>query len=349
MDEEGPRPASAENASNDPVSGATTLVSSIGADSKASGWVGLIANANSGVGAGRDRVARLVQALKRKGLEARVAWSPADRRLMVEQAEQSPSCRCLVAVGGDGTVSALINEKPRVPICVLPAGTENLFARHFGLSRHPEEAAETIALGRAITLDLGEADGQRFALMAGIGFDAEVVTRHHLARIGHSQRVRPTSRVAYVEPVLRASFEYEFPTLTVRVEDPEPPEVFSGSIAFVFNLPSYALGLPIAPTAREDDGLLDLVVFRDPGPLAALHYLWLIFRGLHLDRPGVWHRRVRRVSVSSDVAVPVQLDGDPSGKIHPRTPDPWAARVLPRAVSLLVPKGYSNASARLIS
>ncbi|WP_169973563.1 diacylglycerol/lipid kinase family protein [Tautonia rosea] len=342
MVEDGPRPGSSDDRNHDAAPITTPRSSIIGPEFKASAWVGLIANANSGVGAGRDRVARLVRALKRKGLECRVAWSPADRLVMVDQASRSPSCRCLVAVGGDGTVSALINEHPTVPICVLPAGTENLFARHFGLSRHPEEAAETIAHGRAISLDLGAANDRRFALMAGIGFDAEIVTRHHLARVGHSQRVRPTSRVAYVEPVLRASFEYEFPTLTVRVEDPEPAEVFSGSIAFVFNLPSYALGLPIAPTAREDDGLLDLVVFRDPGPLAALHYLWLIFRGLHLDRPGVWHRRVRRVSVSSDVSIPVQLDGDPGGSINPSAPTPWTAQVLPRAVTLLVPASYSN-------
>jgi diacylglycerol kinase (ATP) len=224
----------------------------------------------------------------------------------------------------------------------MPAGTENLFARHFGLCRNPERASRTIASGRALPLDLGEADGRRFALMAGFGFDAEVVTRHHLARIGHARRVRPTSRAAYVEPVLRASFCYAFPTLKLVVEEPGPPEELVGTTAFLFNLPSYALGLPIAPKAREDDGLLDLVVFRDPGPLAALHYLWLVFRGLHLERPGVWHRRVRRLTVSSEVTVPVQLDGDPGGLIAPDRHGPWTARVLPGAASVLVPESYSG-------
>jgi diacylglycerol kinase family enzyme len=247
-----------------------------------------------------------------------------------------------VAVGGDGTVAALLNEHPRVPITVLPAGTENLFARHFGMTRQPDRVAETIASGRLLPLDLGEAGGRRFALMAGLGFDADVVTRHHLARLGRAHRIRPTSRVAYVEPVLRASLGYDFPALRVQVEDPGPPEELLGSMAFVFNLPRYALGLPIAPTAREDDGLLDLVVFRDRGPLAALHYLWLVFRGLHLKRPGVWHRRVRRVTISSDSPVPVQLDGDPAGSIEPGSGIPWTARVLPRAASVLVPQTYAR-------
>lgn len=306
------------------------------------GWVGLVANANSGIGLGKERVSRLVRTLNDRGLDSKVCWSLADRRELVDRAEADPNCRCLVAVGGDGTISALINEHPNVPITAMPAGTENLFARHFRLGRRPEPIAEMIARGRSIPLDLGEANSQRFALMAGIGFDAEVVTRHHLARIGHARRVRPTTRVAYVEPVLRASFSYGFPTLKVRIEEPGLPEELLGSTAFVFNLPSYALGLPIAPDAREDDGLLDLVVFRDSGPLAALHYLWLVFRGIHLDQPGVWHRRVKRVSITSDSPVPVQLDGDPAGSIDPSAATPWTAQVIPHAISVLVPDRYSR-------
>ena len=307
-------------------------------------WVGLVANAHSGIGAGEGRVRRLAEALGRLGFEARIAWTPRDRVALVSEAAPNSGCRCLVAIGGDGTIAALINERPRVPITALPAGTENLFARHFGLTRDPTRAAGMIAEGRSVPLDLGEAGGRRFALMAGIGLDAEVVTRHHLARLGRAQRIRPTNRVAYVEPVLRASLGYPFPNLSIRVEDPGPTEVLRGANAFIFNLPRYALGLPIAPSAREDDGLLDLVVFRDAGPLRALGYLWLVFRGLHLDRPGVEHRRVRRVTVVPEGGpVPVQLDGDPAGTIDPPDAEAWSASVLPSAVEVLVPPSYEPA------
>ena len=140
--------------------------------------------------------------------------------------------------------------------------------------------------------------------MAGIGFDADVVTRHHLARVGRSGLARPTNRVSYVEPVLRSSLEYRFPPLTVRIADPGREEVLTGTSVFLFNLPRYALGLPFAPTALGDDGLLDLVVFRNAGPFQALYYLWLVVRGLHLDTPGVFHRRVRKVVVSAVRAGP---------------------------------------------
>ncbi|MDB5352839.1 MAG: sphingosine/diacylglycerol kinaselike enzyme [Planctomycetota bacterium] len=262
---------------------------------------------------------------------------------MVAESADDPSCRCLVAAGGDGTVASLINEQPSRPITVLRAGTENLFARHFHMKQSPEEVAETIALGRVEAIDLGQTGERRFVLMAGIGFDAEVVCRHHASRMGKAGLMRPTSRSAYVEPVLRASFGYKFPALRMVVDDREE---LVGTTAFIFNLPRYALGLPFAPTARGDDGLLDLIVFRDAGPFRALHYLWMVFRGLHLRRDGVYHRRVSRVSVSATESVPVQLDGDPGGVVEAdRLAVPWTVDVLPSAIAVMVPKSYESAAA----
>ena len=306
--------------------------------SPSSSWVGVTANAASGRGKSRVRVHRLVHDLRALGVKARVAWSLEERGGLVSEASSDPTCKCLVAVGGDGTVAALINEGPCVPITVLPTGTENLFARHFHLSRNPASLARTVVNGRSVPLDLGiTQDGKRFALMAGFGFDAEVVTRHHLTRIGLAGVPRPTSRSAYVEPVLQSSFRYGFPAMSVEIKDKGQEERLEGSTVFVFNLPSYALNLPFAPDAKGDDGSLDLIVFREPGPFQALRYLWLVIRGLHLKRPGVEHRRVKNLVISTTDRVPVQLDGDPGGYLEGGTASAWTINVLPKAVRVVVP------------
>lgn len=299
-------------------------------------WVGIAANAGSGRGVGRRAVARLATALEGFGIRPRVAWTPGEREALVADAEQGTACRCLVAAGGDGTVSALLNDRPRVPIAVLPTGTENLFARHFRFDRRPARLAAAIADGRVTPLDLGVAGRRRFSLMAGVGFDADVVTRHHAGRIARTGRVRPTHRAAYVEPVLRSSFSYRFPELTVRVDDPGAEETIVGTTVFVFNLPRYALGLPFAPTALGDDGRLDLVVFRKPGPFRALHYLWLVLRGVHLRRDDVQHRRVRGATIVAPEAVPFQLDGDPGGIVDPASGGPLDVGVLAGEVDVIV-------------
>lgn len=309
-------------------------------------WVGVTANPGSGAGRGRIRVEQFRAVLADRGLDTLVAWTPADRRALVRQAEEDPRCRCLVAVGGDGTVAALINERPTVPMTVLPTGTENLFARHFGMSPEPRRAADTIERGRSHRIDLGSTPDSRFALMAGIGFDADVVTRHHRSRVARSGRAGPTHRAAYVEPVLRSSLEYRFPKISATIHDPPTGEVLEGRMAFVFNLPRYALGLPIAPNALEDDGRLDLIMFPRPGPFQALWYLWEVVRGRHLHGSGAVHRRVRSAEFVADEPVPVQLDGDPAGIVpgveSGRT---WTVEALPGAIELLVPRSYRVATA----
>ena len=302
-------------------------------------WVGVVANASSGRGNGRTQVGHLVRALRARGFRSRIAWTEDERSALVARGGGDPGCRCLIAVGGDGTVSALINELPRVPITVLPAGTENLFAHHFRLSRDPAKAAATAAEGLPLRTDLGQSPGRRFSLMAGFGFDADVVTRHHAARF-RGGTARTTHRAMYVEPVLRSSLAYKFPPISVAFTNLSTgrAETLVGATVFVFNLPRYALGLPFAPTALGDDGLLDVVVFREPGPFRSLHYLCLVILGLHLSRDDVEHRQVRRAEISATELVPVQLDGDPAGYLNGGSGSSWTIQALPGALDVLAPR-----------
>jgi diacylglycerol kinase family enzyme len=281
------------------------------------GWVGIVANPNSGIGRGLRLVQRVVTELAQVGLSAEIAWTPEKRAGLVSQAASDPRCRCLVVVGGDGTVSDVINDEPSVPLTVFPAGTENLAAKHFGLGRDPKALAALIAAGRPGRVDLGRAGDRRFLLMAGFGFDGEVVTRHHLARASRAGTIRPTNRLAYVQPILQTSLSYRFPSISVRIADAGAHEVLTGTTVFVFNLPHYTLSLPFAPTARDDDGWLNVVIFRDPGPFQALYYLWKVFCGTHFDDPSVFHRRVKKLVISAHGPIPVQFDGDPGGYLLP--------------------------------
>src|SRR6516165_532267 len=192
-------------------------------------WVAVIANRSSGIGGNRILVRRLVGKLSKIGIATEVAWTPTERKALVAKAESRPGCRCVVAVGGDGTVSALINEHPKIPITVLPAGTENLVAQHFGLRRNTTALVRNIAAGRVQRADVGVAAGRRFLLMTGFGFDGDIVTRHHRARISRSGGVKPTHRGAYVEPILRSSLFYRFPHISAVIEDSGREEILHGT------------------------------------------------------------------------------------------------------------------------
>jgi diacylglycerol kinase (ATP) len=300
--------------------------------------VGVVANRNAGMGRGLRLVAQLVNALGQFELGAQVAWCPEERSALVHRSNNS-NCRCLVAIGGDGTFSALLNERPSVPLSALPAGTENLVARHFELDRDPYLLAQTIATSHPALVDVGQVRERLFLLMVSFGFDGDVVTAHHESRLSRGGSVCPTHRLAYVVPVLRSSLIYRFPEITVRIGDRGAEEELVGTSVFVFNAPRYALGLPFAPTAADNDGWLDLLVFCKAGAFQALHYLWEVFRGTHLRDPSVCHRRVKEVEVTGKSPIPVQIDGDPGGVVLPdhsgQAGTKWFVRAVPSAVEVI--------------
>jgi diacylglycerol kinase (ATP) len=130
----------------------------------------------------RTRVSTLVHALEALGLRARVMWDPAERTAALDNRAALRNVQCVVAAGGDGTVSAVINElSADVALAVLPLGNENLFAGAFGFENDPGALARAIARGARQHIDLGRAHstaGPRlFTLMLRAGFDADVVYR----------------------------------------------------------------------------------------------------------------------------------------------------------------------------
>jgi diacylglycerol kinase family enzyme len=99
----------------------------------------------------------------------------------------------------------------------------------------------------------------------------------------------------------------------------------------VFNLPRYGGGLQIEPEARDDDGLLDVILFRKGSLLSGLRYLTEIWLRRHLENSSVIRMLATSVRIESESRVPFQLDGDYAGRL------PLKVETRPRSVSLLMP------------
>lgn len=312
----------------------------------------ICANPFSGSGPNRRYVDGLVSALSARGLEPKIVWEITERQAALADPGLAKWCRCVVVAGGDGSIGAVVNELGEagalrvgdesgngsegesvgesggggrgVALATLPMGNENLFAKHFGFTRDFEALADAIKVGRTRRVDLGRASsgepgtpGQWFTLMAGIGFDAEVVHRMDRWRSSHGssggsvrRRLRRVRRVSYLPRIVSSWWGYGYPRLTVEVDGRE----LTGTHLFVFNLPEYGGGLDLAPQGCcGDDGLLDWVLYERPGAVPLLGYAWSAWRGGHLDRPDVNHGRAARLRVRSADEALVQLDGDPAG------------------------------------
>jgi YegS/Rv2252/BmrU family lipid kinase len=283
----------------------------------------ILANPKAGSRTLRKPLEDLVSQLRFRGLQPSLCW---EREALPDHVKKANgSLRCVVAAGGDGTFQEVLNRVPGLPISVFPLGNENLLARHFHFLQSGQALAETIARDQIRKLDLGRVNGRYFSLMASAGFDADVVRHVHSQRAGH------VNKLSYVWPLCTALQHYSFPAIRIDIE--ETGECLQGALAFVFNLPMYGLGIPIAKDARPDDGYLDLWVFKKPGVVALARYLDLILRGRQDHHPDIQHRLVKQIHLSSDRPVPLQMDGDAAGQL------PATLEVVPGAMDLVVPKG----------
>jgi diacylglycerol kinase family enzyme len=257
----------------------------------------------------------------------------------VRRAWESQTLRAVVAAGGDGTLALVVNRVPAgVPIVPFPLGNENLLAKHIAATANPRQTLQAIDGGQVVRLDAGLANGRLFLLMAGVGFDADVVRRLHERRTGH---VRSLS---YIRPILASIRHYRYPELRVHCESPDaqPPASSPAPArwAFVCNVPPYAAGLQVVPDADGQDGLLDVCTFQKGSWWNGLRFFLGVLSRRHRHWADCGMYRTRRLRVESDVEVPYQLDGDPGGVL------PLDVEVVPGRVTLLVSKPLATSPGR---
>ncbi|MBX3414125.1 MAG: hypothetical protein KF708_15665 [Pirellulales bacterium] len=290
----------------------------------------LLVNRKAGASHAAELIAEAVRLLDRAGFPTTPVGELEELAERSHALHAQGQLRGVVAAGGDGTITAALNRIPHgLPLAVLPLGTENLLARYFHIRRDPAQLVETIVAGHGLDLDMGSANGRLFALMASAGFDAEVVRRVHARRTGN---IRHWS---YVQPILAAMRNYEYPELRVYCGDST-----TGSAAvdswrarwcFAFNLPCYARGLPIAPSADGTDGRFDVCTLARGSTSRGLWYLANVMLRRHERLADCRTQRAARVRLESDGEVPYQLDGDAAGYL------PLELEIIPARMRLLVP------------
>jgi diacylglycerol kinase (ATP) len=160
----------------------------------------------------------------------------------------------IVAVcGGDGTVRASLEPLSGTDsaLVIIPAGTGNLLARNLGIPSDPADAIAVALRNRRRTLDIGYANEEAFAVMAGAGLDAEVMedtSRESKDRLGS---------LAYVKTALEHLGEPRIGCV-VTVDG---TRVFDGSIATILaaNHGTLQGGVDLFPDSAPDDGILDFL------------------------------------------------------------------------------------------
>jgi diacylglycerol kinase (ATP) len=255
-------------------------------------------------------------------LVVQLTHSPGDARAMAEQAVKD-GYATVVAAGGDGTVNEVVNglAGSDVHFGILPVGTMNVFATELGIPGDLAKAWEIIDGGFVRQVDLPRAGDEYFVQLAGAGLDAEVVQRttpDSKKALGPMSYLITLAQVAARKP----------PIIHIDPVDGPPRE---GSFVLVGNGRLYGGPFVLFKDARLDDGLLDVLVFKNQSHWDLIRYFQAIAFGNHPGLPDVEYFQTRGLRLMSREYVPMELDGELTGAL------PVELGFSKRKLSVLVP------------
>lgn len=234
----------------------------------------------------------------------------------------------VVAVGGDGTVSGVVDGLvgSSIPLCIIPTGTGNLLARELGISTELEEAVALIGgSSGSRRVDAMRVGDRIFILNASVGVSAAAVgtaTASLKSRFG---------RFAYLLGILLKIFRWRSRHLDVVVDGiTDEYRAIEVSVMNCGMMPKAFY--PKGPTIRVDDGHLDAFILGVKTFREYPNIIFSIITGRSLDH--LWHfiKVEKRATIRSNVPMKVQADGDIVGTT------PIEIEVVPGAVTVVVPE-----------
>ena len=214
----------------------------------------------------------------------------------------------IVAVGGDGTLSEVINgvlNSTPCKVALIPAGTGNDFARSLGIPLDWQNACKLLVQMPVREIDVGQVNGRYFINVAGLGFDAEVA-----AEINKSLK-KVSGMKAYLIAVFKCLYNLKPIEIVIKTE--QKTVVKSVLLMAVGNGKSYGGGFMITPQAKIDDGLLDICLIEKTSMLDLILNLPTVMAGRHLKHPKVRTFRACSVEVLSKSPVQIHTDGEITG------------------------------------
>jgi YegS/Rv2252/BmrU family lipid kinase len=234
--------------------------------------------------------------------------------------------RRLVAVGGDGTFSEVLNgviadDRPIAPDLVLaqmPGGTSNELSRSFG-QQSLADASRAVASGQTRAIDIFRADVKGHSgnpvtrygfLLAIVGAPATISWRAQ--RVPLLKRLGP---VSYVIMTAVTSLTYGPRLIRLQIDDEAEQSLLSWGL-LLCSFEGAGAGLMLAPGADPGDGKFDLIVLGKLGRWESLaRIVPKLSDGSYIAQPKISRRHATRIMVASDRLVRADVDGESVGRL----------------------------------
>ncbi len=304
----------------------------------------VIVNPESNRGRTRRRWAQIKEALNTFLKEFKYEFTEKPSQAIdISRAAIREGSDLIVGVGGDGTINEIANGffdgkniiNPSTVMGIVPSGTGCDFIRSLHIPTNLKSAMKVITQAPSPIIDVGRAkfktaagsDVERYFLnVADFGFGGEV-----LERMNKNRAKRKTA--SYLKSTLATFFHYTNKRINLKVDGEKIPdgEYLIGAIS---NGRIFGKGMKIAPNARLDDELFDIILVKGMKVWEFLRNVWKIYAGSHLSHPKISFIRGKKIEAipeNPDENILIEIDGEQVGKL------PATFEIVPKSIPV---KGY---------
>lgn len=251
----------------------------------------------------RQRFDEIVTLLRKEGcaVSVHVTNARGDAEAMV-RALSSTRIDLVAAAGGDGTINEVVNglRGTGIALGIIPLGTANVVADEIGLRKDAPTIVRTLAYGPLRSIHVGLCNGRRFVMMAGVGFDANVVARVT------TRLKKLLGPLAYVWMAGLQGFRDPFARCDVMIDG-----VPYKSVSVVAcNGRRYGGPFLAAPTADLADDSFQVILMKGRGWFSVARYGAALMLGKIAIWPDVEVITGRHVTIEGASGQAVQADGD---------------------------------------
>jgi len=217
-----------------------------------------IINCLAGGGMGAEARAEIIEVMNASGVEYIVCQTEyAGHAIeLAREISKKADCSGIVAVGGDGTFSEVLNGMDtRIPLGLIPCGTGNDFASGANISRDIKTALLAIIGGKTAPMDYLTVGNRRCLNIAGTGFDVDILAREA------NYRKRLKSKLTYYLALFVTVLSIKFRKLHLVIDDEKVIDT-DMLITVAANGKCFGGGMKIVPSANTCDGVMDVLVVK---------------------------------------------------------------------------------------
>jgi len=300
-----------------------------------------IVNPASSNGKTGRRWPELNRLMQKKGLvyESILTNGPGDASKIARRAVED-GYRIILSVGGDGTLNEIVNGifevndelRKMVTIGVLSMGTGGDFVRTLQIPKDIDKAIDCVAGGQKRRIDLGmvtflnpngEKNQRYFCNIADIGLGGDTA-----ARVNRTTKVFG-GFISFLYSTIISLFLYKNKNITAVIDE-KIERITKITTLVIANGQYFGGGMKIAPLARTDDALFDILFLHDMSKTKLLFNLFKVYKGKHLAVKGVELMRGKKVVITSPEEALLELDGEQPGKT------PLEIEIIPGAIEFFV-------------